>query len=183
MKNTRVARRYAQALMMSADSVKAVDAYANDLEIIKKTLAGSRELRLFISRPIVSDEKKMKILRELFASTVSKATISFVELLVEKKREEHLLEVIEQYFVLRDAKYGIVNVDVSSAVEITSQQEKGLSAKLERYTKKKVRVRFALDTTLKGGLVVRIGDTVLDSSIKRQLELMREQFIEGHALN
>jgi F0F1-type ATP synthase delta subunit len=44
-------------------------------------------------------------------------------------------------------------------------------------------VRFALDTALKGGLLVRIGDTVLDSSIKRQLELMREQFVEGHGLN
>ncbi len=183
MKNTRVARRYAQALMLSADSVKAIDAYANDLELVKKTVDGSRQLRLFINRPIVSAEKKMVVLRELFGSSISKATMSFIELLVEKQREEHLLEVIEQYFALRDLKYGIVNVDVTSAVEITGQQEKNLTAKLERYTKKKVRVRFALDTALKGGLVVRIGDTVLDSSIKRQLELMREQFTEGHTLN
>ena len=183
MKNTRVARRYAQALMQSADSVKAIDAYANDLELIKKTVSGSRELRLFINRPIVSVEKKMASLRELFGSSINKATMSFIELLVEKKREEHLLEVIEQYFALRDAKYGIVNVDVSSAVEITSQQGKSLTEKLEQYTKKKVRVRFALDTALKGGLVVRIGDTVHDSSIKRQLELVRAQFIDGHSLN
>jgi F-type H+-transporting ATPase subunit delta len=169
--------------MLSADSVKAIDSYANDLELIKKTVAGSRELRLFIARPIVSAEKKMTVLRELFGSSINSATMSFIELLVEKQREEHLLEVIEQYFALRDTKYGIVNVDVSSAVEITPLQEKNLSEKLEQYTKKKVRVRFALDTALKGGLVVRIGDTVLDSSIKRQLELMREQFVEGHGLN
>ena len=125
----------------------------------------------------------MASLRELFGSSINKATMSFIELLVEKKREEHLLEVIEQYFALRDAKYSIVNVDVSSAVEITSQQGKSLTEKLEQYTKKKVRVRFALDTALKGGLVVRIGDTVHDSSIKRQWELMREQFMDGHSLN
>ncbi len=183
MRNTRVARRYAQALMISAVSVKAIDDYANDLETIKKVFTGSRELRLFMNRPIVSGEKKMKVFRELFGSQISKATMSFVELLVEKQRESELLEVIEQYFALRDAKYGIVNVDVASAVEITPLQEKSLSQKLEQYTKKKVRVRFALDTALKGGLVVRIGDTVLDSSIKRQLELMREAFIDGHALN
>lgn len=182
MKNTRVARRYAQALMQSADSVQAIDLYANDLELIKKTIVGSRELRLFVNRPIVTAQKKMGVLRELFGSSISSATMSFLELLVEKQREEHLLEVIEQYFGLRDAKYGIVNVDVSSAVEITPQQEKSLSDKLEQYTKKKVRVRFALDTSLKGGLVVRIGDRVLDASVKRQLELMREQFAEGHAL-
>ncbi|MEK7250122.1 MAG: ATP synthase F1 subunit delta [Bacteroidota bacterium] len=182
MRNTRVARRYAQALMMSAVSVKAIDDFANDLENIKKVFTGSRELRLFMNRPIVSGEKKMKVFRELFGSQISEATMSFVELLVEKQREGELLEVIEQYFALRDAKYGIVNVDVASAVEITPLQEKNLSERLEQYTKKKVRVRFALDTALKGGLVVRIGDTVLDSSIKRQLELMREAFIGGHAL-
>lgn len=183
MKNTRVARRYAQALMMTADSPKAIDEIAGDLETIKKVFDGSRELRRFIDSPIISAEKKLSILRELFVSRVSKRAMSFIELLIEKKREDSMLGIVEQYMVLRDAKYGIINVDVSSAVEITPQQGRNLSEKLEEYTKKKVRVRFALDTALKGGLVVKIGDTVLDASIKRQLELMREQFVHGHFLN
>lgn len=183
MKNSRVARRYAHALMMTAESPKAIDEIAGDLESIKSVLAGSRELRRFIDSPIITAKKKLSILRELFSSRVSKITMSFLELLIEKRREGAILEVIEQYMTLRDSKYGIVNVDVSSAVEISPQQEKSLSEKLEQYTKKKVRVRFALDTALKGGLVVKIGDTVLDASVKRQLELMREQFMNGHALN
>ena len=126
MKNTRFAKRYAQALMQSTDSLKTIDAYANDLELIRKTFAGSRELRLFMNRPIASAEKKLNVFREVFGSSIGKATMSFVELLIEKQREEHLLEVIEQYFALRDARYGIVNVDVSSAVEITAQQGKDL---------------------------------------------------------
>ncbi|MBX2990744.1 MAG: F0F1 ATP synthase subunit delta [Bacteroidetes bacterium] len=183
MKNTRVARRYAQALMMTADSPKAIDGIAADLERVKAAFDGSRELRLFIDSPIVSAEKKLAILRELFSSRVGTTTMSFMDLLVEKQREGSLLEIIEQFNVLRDAKYGIINVDVASAVGISPQQEKHLSEKLEQYTKKKVRVRFSLDKALRGGLVVKIGDTVLDSSIKRQLELMREQFIHGHSLN
>lgn len=183
MKNSRVARRYAQALMMTADSPKAIDEIAGDLETIKKVFDGSRELRRFIDSPIISSEKKLSILRELFISRVSKKTMSFIELLIEKQREDSMLGIVEQYMVLRDAKYGIINVDVSSAVEITPQQGKNLSEKLGEYTKKKVRVRFALDTALKGGLVVKIGDTVLDASVKRQLELMREQFVHGHAMN
>ena len=183
MKNTRVARRYARALMMTADSPKAIDEIASDVESIKKILDGSRELRRFISSPIIRKGKKLTILRELFQSRVTPTTMSFIQLLVEKQREAALLEVIEQFFALRDARYGIVNVDVASAVEITHQQGKTLSEKLEQYTKKKVRVRFALDKALKGGLVVKIGDTVLDASIKRQLELLREQFVHGHALN
>ncbi|MEO8167664.1 MAG: ATP synthase F1 subunit delta [bacterium] len=183
MKNTRVARRYAQALMMTANSPKAIDEIANDLTTIKKILDDSRELRRFISSPIIHQAKKLTVLKELFRTRITPITMSFIELLVEKQREASLLEVIEKFFALRDERYGIVNIDVASAVEISPEQGKSLSEKLEQYTKKKVRVRFALDKALKGGMVVKIGDTVLDASIKRQLELMREQFIHGHALN
>ena len=183
MKNTRVARRYAQALMMTTNSPKAIDEIAGDLENIKKVLDESRELRRFISSPIIRQAKKLTILQELFRSRVRPITLSFLELLVEKQREASLLEVIEQFFALRDTQYGIVNVDVASAVEISPEQGKALSEKLEQYTKKKVLVRFALDKALKGGMVVKIGDTVLDASIKRQLEMMREQFVHGHAMN
>jgi F-type H+-transporting ATPase subunit delta len=183
MKNSRVAKRYAQALMMTADAPDAIDEIAGDLEQIKKVFNFSRELRRLLDSPIVAAEKKMDILRELFAARVGKTTLSFLALLIEKQREGLLLDVAEQYLALRDLKYGIVNVDVASAVEMTPQQEKNLSEKLEHYTKKKVRVRFSLDKALKGGLRVKIGDTVLDASVRRQLELVREQFLHGHALN
>ena len=183
MKNTRLARRYAQALMMAARASKEIDTVAKDLDLIKNAYESSRDLRRFVESPIVSVGKKQQIFRELFARRVTPTTISFLELMTEKQRERFLLEIIEQYHALRDDAYGIINVDVASAVEISSKQEKDLSAKLELHTKKKVRVRFTLDKALKGGLVVKIGDTVLDSSIKRQLELMREQFMNGHRLN
>jgi F-type H+-transporting ATPase subunit delta len=184
MKNARVARRYAQALMLSAESsTNTIDAIAGDLEIVKRALDGSRDLQLLLTNPVVRAEKKIAVLREIFRSHIGMPTMTFLELLTEKQREAALPEVIERYNALRDEKYGIVNVEVSSAVEISPQQEKTLAEKLERYTKKKVRVRFALDTSLRGGMVVRIGDTVLDASVKRQLELMRERFVDGHALN
>jgi F-type H+-transporting ATPase subunit delta len=180
MKNTRLARRYAQALMIATEASKAVDTVAKDLDRIKVVYESSRELRLFIESPIVSVQKKQQVFQALFARDVTPMTMSFIELITEKQRERYLIEIIDQYHAQRDATYGIINVDVASAVEITSEQEKSLSRKLEQHTKKKVRVRFSLDKALKGGLVVKIGDTVLDSSIKRQLELMREQFTNGH---
>ena len=74
---------------------------------------------------------------------------------------------------------GIVSIDVTSAVEFTPSQEKDLNNELERYTKKKVRVRLTVDRAIKAGLVVRIGDTVLDASMRRQLELLKARFLEG----
>lgn len=183
MKNTRVARRYAQALMMTTDSTAAIDTIAADLELIRNTLETSRALRRLVASPIVSVERKRNVFRELFGARVSRTTLSFLELLTEKQRETILPEIIEQYHALRDERYGIVNVDVAAAIEVTPQQEQRLAAQLERYTKKKVRLRFTIDKALQGGLRVKIGDTVLDASIKHQLALLRERLAHGQLSN
>jgi F-type H+-transporting ATPase subunit delta len=88
-----------------------------------------------------------------------------------------------QYHALRDERYGIVNVDVAGAIEITPQQQQRLAEQLERYTRKKVRLRFSIDKALQGGLRVKIGDTVLDATIKHQLELLREKLAHGQLSN
>lgn len=183
MKATRVARRYARALMMTADSNAAIDSIAADLELLRSALAASRELRLLLASPVVSVPRKKSILRELFAQRIEATTMTFLELLVEKQREALLADIIQQFFALRDESYGIVNVDVSAAVELTPQQTQRLMEKLERLTSKKVRVRFSLDRALRGGLKVKIGDTVLDASLQHQLEMLREQLAHGHLSN
>ena len=168
---------------MTADSTTAVDGIAADLELINAAMANSRQLRLLLTSPVVSVPRKIAVLRELFARRTGTTTMAFLELLVEKQRESLLADIIRQFFVLRDERYGIVNVDVRAAVELTPQQTQRLTEKLERLTAKKVRVRFALDKALRGGLKVTIGDTVLDASIQRQLELLREQLAHGHHSN
>lgn len=182
MKNVRVARRYAGALMSAAEAAKAIDAVAADCEVIAAALNGSRELRLFLASPVVRAPKKKAVFHALFGTKLSALTGSFLDLLTVKGREPHLAEIIEQFGVLRDEKLGLVSVDVTSAVEFTPSQQSGLMRELERYTRRKVRVRIALDKAIKGGLVVRIGDTVLDASIRRQLELLRERLRDGGPL-
>lgn len=182
MKNVRVARRYAKALMAVAEERNMLDRTAADLGRIGALVRGSRELRLFLARPIVSEEKKRNVLRNLFGPSVGPLTMEFLLQLVVKNREPVLLEIIEQFEELRDEKLGIVSVDVTSAVEFSPPQEKELTQKLELHTRKKVRVRFALDKAVRGGFLVRIGDTVLDASLRHQLEVLRERFTESGPL-
>jgi F-type H+-transporting ATPase subunit delta len=182
MKNFRVARRYARALMAVAEERNVLDRTAADLEIIRTLVRGSRELRLFLARPIVSEDKKRAVLRELFGPSLGLLTMEFINLLVDKRRESELLGIIEQFGEIRDEKLGIVNVDVTSAVELSSSQEQELSRRLEQQTRKRVRVRFTLDKAVRGGLLVRIGDTVLDASLRHQLDLLRERFTQGGPL-
>jgi F-type H+-transporting ATPase subunit delta len=179
MTHYRVARRYAAALMAAAQQAKVADAVTQDLVMVEQTLRDSRELRLLIASPIVRQSKKAGAFKALFASRVSPQTMTFINLLIAKQREEILRDTIEQYMKLRDIQMGIVTIRVVSAVELTKKQEDALRAQLERLTGKKVRLHASLDPGIKGGLLIRIGDTVLDASVKRQLEVLGERFARG----
>jgi F-type H+-transporting ATPase subunit delta len=179
MKNMRVARRYAGAMMEAAEERKTIESTAADLDLVASALRASRELRLLTLSPVVSPAKKTLVFRAIFASRIGKGTMEFIDLVIAKQREEHLTEIAEQFGLLRDAKMGIVNVEVTSAVEFTPSQKTDLGNELERYTKKKVRVRLTVDSAIRAGIVVRIGDTVLDASMRRQLELLKARFLEA----
>jgi F-type H+-transporting ATPase subunit delta len=179
MKNLRVARRYAAALMDIAEAGKIIEETAGDLDAVASALRGSRELWLLTQSPVVSPARKAAVFRTIFAPRIGEGTMKFIDFVIGRQREKHLPEIIEQFSLLRDEKMGIVNVDVTAAIEFTPSQEKDLSNELERYTKKKVRVRITVDRAIKAGLVVRIGDTVLDASMRRQLELLKARFLEG----
>ncbi len=179
MKTSRAARRYAMALMAVAEEQKMVDRIAADLELIDATLRGSRELRLLVESPVVAPAKKKGALRAVFGERVTAVTITFLDLLVSKERERILPDIAADFGRLRDEKEGIVSVEVTSAVQLGLPQEQKLREKLEQFTGKKIRIRVTLDTALKGGLRVQIGDTVLDASIRRQLEMLRAKFLEG----
>jgi len=179
MKNLRAAHRYAVALMAVAEEQHVVDRVASDLELVGSVIRGSREVQLFIASPVIFVGRKKSVFRALFGTRVGRETLAFLELLVTKRREALIANIAEQFATLRDEKYGIVNADVTSAVELDPPQGQELKEHLERFTKKKVRVRFSLDRSIIGGLLVRIGDTVLDVSVKHQMEQLRQRFLEG----
>jgi F-type H+-transporting ATPase subunit delta len=175
MKNVRVARRYAMALMTAAEQQKNIEGVAKDLNLIGKTLRESREFLLFVASPIVSPGKKRTVFNEVFGKQVGKETLRFVNLLISKSREAILPDLVEQFKELHDEKLGIVNVEVRTAVELHYAQEKDLRVQVERITGKKARLLFVIDKAIKGGLIV------LDASVSRQLERMREKLIAGRA--
>ena len=179
MKNVRAARRYAAALMSVAEERNAIERIAADLALIEPVLRDVRAFRLFLASPVVSSGKKRAVLTELFGKGICAETASFVNLLVTKQREMVLLEIIEEFQVLREKKLGIVPVDVSTAVELIPVQEEKLRAELEKYTGKSVRLRLSVNGALRGGLRFQVGDTVVDASVRRQLELLHDRFVQG----
>ncbi len=183
MSTYRIAHRYAGALMLLTAESKKPDAVAAELMIVKTAVEQSRELRLALESPVIRADKKKEILTEIFRKKIGDTVRGYLLEIVQKGREKYLLEILTQYFELRDDAMGIVRVSVSTPVEFSPKQRKELEKQLEEFTRKKVSIVFSLDTSLKGGFVARVGDTVLDGSLRRQLELLKARLHEGGLRN
>jgi F-type H+-transporting ATPase subunit delta len=179
MSTLRVAKRYASALMALTGEAKNPEAIANDLLTVQSAISSSRELRMLLASPVISKEKKKIVFAEIFKKKIGDAVHQYLVSILEKGREDILPAMLVEYFLLRDEKLGIVSVDVRSAVEFSSTQEKTMTKQLEGLTKKKVRVSFSLDKMLKGGFVAKVGDTMFDGSVRRQLEILRSRLKNG----
>jgi len=179
MNDTRAAYRYALALIGVSEEQKGLERVTADFEFIQNIIKEVKEFSLFLKNPIINKEKKKKILTELLAKNVSDLTLKFVMLLASKGREGLLHEVIRQFYSLREERLGILKVTARTAVRFTPEQEEKLVNNLERVTKKKVRINYIEDPSLKGGFTVEYGDTVWDASLRHQLAVLEQRFARG----
>ena len=179
MSDIRSAYRYAIAIIGVAEETKCLDEVNRDFQFIEKMINEIREFSLFLKNPILNDLKKKQILTEILEKKVNALTFKFIMLLTTKDREGLLPEIIRQFYRLRDERIGILNVTARTTVKFTTSQEQELVRKLAAATKKQVRVNYIIDSSLKGGFTVKFDDTVWDASVVRQLDLLRQKFMES----
>jgi F-type H+-transporting ATPase subunit delta len=170
---SKVGLRYATAILQGAG--EELHTIAQDLEVVKKTISTSKELSQLLKSPIVKNDDKILILKQIFIGRISLKTLESLELLVKKGRSEFIPETIEEFQELLDKQNGVVNAEVASAIELDASQKQQIQARLEKLVGQKVRLQTKVQPHLIGGLTVRIGDTVIDNSIKHQLFKLRER--------
>lgn len=183
MRPTRASRRYAGALIQLATEMKKLEKVGADMKLIEESVSASKELDLFFANPVIEKAKKRSVVNALFKGKVDDITLGFLNLLIDKGREKLTGSIAVQFGVLLDELMGIVNADVRAPYALDQKGQKGVRAKLEGITGKKVRVSFSLDKSLVGGFLAQVGDTVYDGSVRRQLELLRGQLSEDASLS
>ena len=182
MKDIRVAKRYAAALFGVALRDQVLDAVTADLELISRFLNEVPYLRAVLMQPLVSDERKNKVVVEAFGDRVTASSLSFLKLLIRKRREDLIPECIREFKALVAEHSGTVDAEAWTAVPMTLDQQQGLVLSLHALTGKKVRLRAEVDTDLVGGVVVRLGDTIIDGSVRGKLERLERQLLGSNAL-
>jgi F-type H+-transporting ATPase subunit delta len=174
---TKVAKRYAAAIFGVAQKENALDAVNNDFLYIEDRFQVVEDLRKFIITPIVPVERKNEVVKEAFGKNVSDTTLNLLYLLIRKRRETIIDDVIKQFHIMLDLHLGRVVAHVSSAVKLNQKQLTALQTALEARTGKTVSLQSLIEPELIGGVRVRIGDNVIDSSVKGRLDRVRSVLI------
>ncbi|MFO7847256.1 MAG: ATP synthase F1 subunit delta [Balneolaceae bacterium] len=178
----KAARRYAKALLQSAVEQDILDEVQADMRFILNTEQDSKDLTVFLKSPVISPEVKKQALLAIFEKHLSKETLGLLRLLSEKHREGLLGDICRGFFNLYNEHQGILHVQVTAAFEPEEQQKKALIKELESSTGKKIKMDLTIDSSIQGGLIVRINDTVLDGSVKHKIRKLKKQFAADAAV-
>ncbi|MEI8332364.1 MAG: F0F1 ATP synthase subunit delta [Chloroflexota bacterium] len=175
---TTAARRYAEAAFSLAKDEGALDRWADEIALAAEA-ASRPELASIIGNPAVPLQARREIIRRVLGPRVSPEVVRLVLLLSERGRVDSLPAVSAEYRRLLNRDRGIVGARVTSAAPLDPAELDPLRTKVEALTGARVDITTAVDPALIGGLTIRVGDTLIDASVRGRLERLRERLTEG----
>ena len=183
MKNLAIARRYAKALLMIGKEDGQTETYREELGGIAELIQGEKALEQTLTNPLYDAAERRKVLEAIIEKmNLSKVMSSFLLLVFEKGRVGFIGSINDFYQKLADELKGVARASLVSATELSSEAVDKIRASLSKRTGKDIILEIEQDPTLIGGIVTRIGDLVLDGSIKTQLLNMRESLKRGESV-
>ena len=173
-----VARRYAGAIFAlgKQQGDEALSRYGSDLAALGDMLAASPKLDAALKSPVISIDEKKAVMGKLLKKIKADKTVSnFCLLLADKERLAYLGEIVGWYGKLLDDAKGIIRGTLTTAVELTDNKR----AELKKKAGASIELAFDVDASILGGVVLKVGDRVLDASLRAQLAILRETFKRG----
>jgi F-type H+-transporting ATPase subunit delta len=150
----------------------------DDLRSFEQALAASPELGVALASPGISRPRKRAVVDRLVKTLdLSGVVRNFLRVLIDHRRIADLSAIIDAFEKIVDERLGTLQVEVASARELKQQQQAALTRQLEVMTGKRIVLNVKIDTDLVGGLVVRLGSTVYDGSVRGQLATLGRQLI------
>lgn len=175
MRSRKLARRYAVALGELAHEQGVLDEVRRELESFQQVLDSEPNFRRVLEGESVSVDEKCALLREAFGDRFSRLTMNFLLLVVSKRRESALSDMIEEFFAYADEIRGVVQVELTTAKPLAKEQADAIAGRLCQVLGKEVRLSTQEDEDLIGGIIARIGNLVMDGSVKTRLRLLGER--------
>ena len=174
MINSGIAKRYARAFFDIAGEDKLFEKYYEELSGFARIVQGDKNLKEFLANPVFNQAEKKAVVEAIIQKIkMSDMTANFLKLLVDKKRIGMLAEISNYYRELMDEVLKRVRVSVKTAFPLQAEATAEIKKGLEQMTGKQTEVTIEEDHSLLGGIVIRVGDTLYDGSMKTQLNNIR----------
>jgi F-type H+-transporting ATPase subunit delta len=181
MRETTIARNYAEALLELARRAGDLQAWGQAVDDVANAVQSDRTLRLFLESPRVSAAEKNRIIGRAFDGQLPRLFVRFLQSLVSHRRQMLLPQIAREYHGLVDQVEGRLHANVTVASETSPAERRAIAAELSRAYGKDVVPHVTVNPSILGGIVVRIGDTVLDGSVRRRLATLRSRMLSQKA--
>ena len=172
MADRQAARRYAQAAFSIARDTNSVDLWRSELQDVAQVLTDSGAASLFADSRLPLQQREAMLARTL---DVSPMVLNLAKLLVAKGRSPEAREVAEAFNRIADEAAGIAHAEITTAVPLADAQLRTIEGQLSRSLGKRVDAVGAVDPSIIGGIVVRVGDRLVDGSIRTRLKKLRQE--------
>src|SRR5215208_6720173 len=173
-----IASVYARSLFEVAKEHDKLDRVRDELGEFADALSASREMQMFLFSPYFSTQEKSEGLNKAI-SGADETVSNFLELLIEKHRMPVLFLIRAEFDDLWEEENQLLPVQVTSAVELPKQTVKQIGDRISEQTDRKVELASIVDPDILGGIIVRVGNSVLDASIRNRLENFRKQVVRA----
>jgi len=173
MRDTTIARNYAEALIALARKANDLAGYGSMINAVADAMQRDTSLRLFLESPRVSAADKNAVLGRALQDRMPRLLVRYLQTLVNNRRQMLIPKIAVEYASLVDEIEGRTHAQVTVAREPSDADRNEIAALLTRALGRQVVPHVSVNPSILGGLVVRIGDTVMDGSVRRRLALLR----------
>lgn len=181
MSNQRVASRYAKSIMELSLEKGLLEEVHADFVKLSTMVKGTRDLELLLKSPIISSEKKLKVLKALYATGGQEMTLTFFEIVSRKGRENILLDVAKEFEIQYNSHKSIQVAELTTTFAIDDKlREQFVAVVKEISGKDSVQLVEKINTDLIGGYTLKVNDRQLDESLSSKLRILKANFSENH---
>jgi F-type H+-transporting ATPase subunit delta len=179
MNDATISRNYAETLLILAKKDGHEEQWGNLIDTIGVAMREDRTLKTFLESPKIASSQKIEILARALGKRVPPLFLRFLQTVVTKRRQMLIPVIASEYRALIDESEDRVHANVTVAREPAEPEKDALGRQLSRVLGKRVVPHITLNPAILGGLIVKIGDTVMDGSVRRRLATLRSRMLES----
>ena len=179
MRDITIARSYAETLVELAQRAGDLDGWGAMIDEVANAIAADQRLGRFLETPRVSAREKNEVIGKAFADRLPRLFVRFLQAVITQRRQHLIGEIAFEYHAIVDQLEGRVHADVTLARQPDAALAQNITEQLSRVLDKKVVPHFTVRPDILGGTIVRVGDTVMDGSVRHRLNKLRTRMLSG----